>query len=370
MIVRDVHEILEAWAPKEIAWERDNVGLQVGSMLRRVQKILVSLDVTDEVVREAREKKIDLIISHHPLLFHPVKSVCGEDRVGRLIHELARNKISLYAAHTNLDFAEGGVSFALAGRLGLRNLDFLQKDQFVLKKVVVFVPADHVESVTAAMADAGAGRIGQYDHCSFRTPGTGTFRPLRGAKPFIGKKGRLEKVEEVRLEMVVPSWKLDAVVHAMRRSHPYDEVAYDVYDLSNPSASHGSGAIGELPGEMLLSKFLEHLTRTLRVPGLRFRGNLRGKIKRVAACGGSGSGYLQEAIRQGADAFVTADVSYHVFQESDGRVALIDTGHFETEQPIVPHLVGYIKGQLARRRERVKVFPSNRMKNFVQYYIS
>jgi dinuclear metal center YbgI/SA1388 family protein len=370
MIVRDVHEILEAWAPKEIAWERDNIGLQVGSMLRRVQKILVSLDVTDEVVREAREKKIDLIISHHPLLFHPVKSVSTEDRVGRLIHELARNGIALYAAHTNLDFAEGGVSFALAARLGLRNPVVLQKDQLVLKKVVVFVPADHIESVSAAMADAGAGGIGLYDHCSFRTRGTGTFRPLAGAKPFIGTKGRLERVEEVRLEMVVQSWKLDTVLRAMKRSHPYEEVAYDVYNLSNPSPTHGSGAIGELPGEMPLAKFLAHLTRTLRIPGLRFSGNLRSRIKRVAVCGGSGSNYLQAAIRQGADAFVTADLSYHVFQESDGRIALIDTGHFETEQPVIPHLVGYLKRQLAGRRERVRVLPSNRMKNFVQYYHS
>src|SRR5438309_8076155 len=151
MIVRDVHEILEAWAPKEIAWERDNVGLQVGSMLRRVQKILVSLDVTDEVVREAREKKIDLIISHHPLLFHPVKSVSGEDRVGRLIHELAKNGISLYAAHTNLDFAEGGVSFALAGRLGLRNTGFLRKTRSSRKKAACFFRPINMKWLPPAM---------------------------------------------------------------------------------------------------------------------------------------------------------------------------------------------------------------------------
>jgi len=346
MVVRDVHEILESWAPGEIAWERDNIGLQVGSMSRRVRKILVALDVTDEVVREAREKDIDLIISHHPLLFHPVRNVTLDDRVGRLVHRLAQSGIALYSAHTNLDFTRGGVSFALAGRLGLHDPDFLQKDQSVLKKIVVFVPADHADAVAAAMASAGAGKIGNYESCSFRVDGTGFFKPMAGAKPFIGATGRLEKVREVRLEMILPRWKLHDVVRGMRSAHPYEEIAYDAYDVSNISDSYGSGVIGELRKAMPLSKFLAHVERTLHVPGVRFAGRVRNRIKRVAACGGSGSNYLPAAIQRGADAFVTSDVPYHVFQECDDRISLIDAGHYETEQPIVAHVVEYLKTQL------------------------
>lgn len=370
MIVRDVQDILESWAPKEIAWERDNIGLQVGSMNRRVRKILVALDATDEVLQEAREKNIDLIVSHHPLLFHPVRSVTPEDRVGRLVQRLAQSGIALYSAHTNLDFTRGGVSFALADRLGLHDLDFLQKDQSVLKKIVTFVPPAHAEAVAAAMASAGAGTIGNYESCSFRVEGTGTFKAAAGARPFIGGTGSLEKVDEVRLEMILPRWRLNDVVGAMRRAHPYEEVAYDVYDLGNTGDSYGSGVIGELRKPMPLSKFLAHVQRTLRVPGVRYAGRLRHSIRRVAACGGSGSGYLQAAIQRGADAFVTSDVSYHAFQDCDDRLALIDAGHYETERPVIPRIVEYLKTQLGRRRERVKVFPSSRMKNSVQYYMS
>src|SRR5258706_10164 len=207
MIVRDVHDILESWAPKEIAWDRDNVGLQVGSMKRRVRKIWVALDATDEVLLEARAKKIDLVITHHPLLFHPVRSVTPEERVGRLVHFLAQNGIALYSAHTNLDFTRGGVNFALARRLGLHDLEFLRKDQSGLKKIVTFVPKVHVEAVASAMALAGAGTIGDYDECSFREEGTGTFKARTGAKPFVGGVGRLEKVDEGRVGMVLPRWR-------------------------------------------------------------------------------------------------------------------------------------------------------------------
>jgi dinuclear metal center YbgI/SA1388 family protein len=370
MIVRDVHEILESWAPKGIAWERDNVGLQVGSMNRRVRKILVALDVTDEVLLEARAKKIDLVISHHPLLFHPVKSVTTEDRVGRLVHLLAQSGIALYSAHTNLDFTRGGVNFTLARRLGLHDLDFLRKDQNVLKKIVTFVPRLHVEAVTAAMAAAGAGTIGEYDECSFRVEGTGTFKAAKGAKPFVGGIGRLEKVEEVRLEMVLPRWRVNEVVSAMRSAHPYEEVAYDLYDLANAVDSYGSGAIGELLQATPLPRFLAHVERSLHVACLRFAGGLRKRISRVAVCGGSGSNLLRDAIQRGADAFVTSDVSYHEFQECDNRIALIDAGHFETEQPVVARIVEHLKQHLAGLRGNVTVLPSSRMNNFVQYHLS
>src|SRR5713226_8050714 len=229
MLVRDVEHILESWAPKEVAWERDNVGLQVGSHDKRVRKILVALDASEEIVLEAKKKNVDLVVTHHPLLFRPPKSITPSDRIGNIVLNLIQNDIALYSAHTNLDFAAGGVSFALAEQLGLKNITFLVNGQNYLRKIAVFVPTAYIEKVTEALSSAGAGVIGKYDHCSFRTEGTGTFRGGEDAKPFLGKIGNLEQVPEVRLEMIVPRWKVPEVVESMRSAHPYEEIAYDIY---------------------------------------------------------------------------------------------------------------------------------------------
>lgn len=370
MVVRDIQQLFEAWAPPEIAWERDNVGLQIGSSGRRVRRILVALDVSNRVVEEARRKQIDLLISHHPLLFHPLRSVHDDDRIGQLVLKLAQYRISLYSAHTNLDFTHSGVSAALAERLGLLNCAVLSKQNKTHKKVVVFVPSDHVEKVMGAMAKAGAGRVGEYEACSFRTEGIGTFRGLSGTKPFVGKAGMLESVSEVRLEMVVPQWKLSTVLEAMRESHPYEEVAFDVYDLANESQDYGAGVIGELTRRMSLKEFLAHVRTRLRVPALRYTGNSRRQIRSVAVCGGSGSELLQHALHRGADAFVTADVSYHTFERAEGAIALIDAGHFETETPVVQKVVDYLKTEPTIRKENIRIIASQQSRNPVQYYLS
>ena len=367
MVLRDIHTIFESWAPRELAWERDSTGLQVGSMRRNVRKILTALDVTDEVVEEARRKNVDLIISHHPLLFHPVRSVNTDERVGRIVERLAARGIALYAAHTNLDFTREGVSSALAERLGIQNLDVLRKDQRIDKKIVVFVPLEYAEKVVSAMAGAGAGRIGNYERCSFRVEGTGAFTPSRGARPFTGKPGRERLVDEVRLEMALPAWSVERVIAAMRSAHPYEEVAYDLYDLSNASNWYGAGVIGELKREMTLGKFLGRVRQTLNAAGIRYTGDPKRSIRRVAACGGSGSDLLPVAISRGADVFLTADVTYHTFQECDGRIALIDAGHFETEQPIVPRIIARLKAHPMVRKNKVQVLPSTSTRNFISY---
>ncbi|MBI1803099.1 MAG: Nif3-like dinuclear metal center hexameric protein [Ignavibacteriae bacterium] len=368
MVLRDIHHILESWTPSAIAWERDNVGLQIGSMDQIIRRILVTLDVTDEVLDEARRKRADLLMSHHPLLFHPLTSISADHRVGRLALKAIENNISLYAMHTNLDFAESGVSFALATALGLEEIQFLEHDQHRQKKIAVFVPSDHVEKVMTAMALAGAGRVGEYEACSFRMDGTGTFRPLERAAPLIGRAGELEKVSEVRLEMVAPEWRTDAVIRAMRSAHPYEEAAYDIYDLSNASTGIGVGAIGMLRTPLSLKKFLAHVQRSLRIPALRYAGDSALSVTRVAVCGGSGSKYVAAAIRRGADAFVTADVAYHSFQDTDGRIALIDAGHYETEQPVIRHVVDFLKSNATIRKRKVKVSSSTIKSNFIQYY--
>ena len=367
MVLREIHDILESWAPKAIAWERDNVGLQSGSMDQTIRRILVTVDVTDAVLDEARRKRANLVLSHHPLLFNPLTSIRPDQRTGRLLLKAIHNNIALYAIHTNLDFIEWGVSSALAEKLSLTETRILDNDQHRQVKIIVFVPIDYTNKVMLAMSRAGAGVIGNYETCSFRTTGTGTFLPLQGARPHLGKKGQLEQTQESRLEMILPEWKTDAVLQAMRSVHPYDEIAYDVYRLANASMNVGAGAIGVLRKTMPLKKFLSHVQKSLRLPVLRYTGNPSMNITRVAVCGGSGSKYVAKAITEEADAFVTADVQYHAFQEADGHIALIDAGHYETERPAVQRVVQFLHSHNTLKKQNIQIFPSTINSNFVQY---
>ncbi len=365
MRLGDVRDIMEAWAPRQIAWERDNVGIQLGSPSQRIRGILVSVDVSDGVIREAIRKRADLIISHHPIFFHPLRRVSPEDRRGRHVSLLLRSGIAVYSAHTNLDFTMDGVSMALADRLGLRNVRLLEERGDIFSKVVVFVPPDYRQRVMEAMARAGAGVIGDYESCSFGLEGSGTFRGREGTRPFTGRTGKLENVREVRLEMVSPRWKVADILAAMRAAHPYEEVAYDVYDLTN-RGSYGAGAIGEYNSPLTPSRFLSLVKKSLRAEGLRHAGRARA-IRRVAVCGGSGSEYLSLALERGADAYVTADVSYHRFDEAE-RILLVDAGHFETEYPAVGRVVAYLKKELSKRQFRVRVSAVTARSNPVRYH--
>jgi dinuclear metal center YbgI/SA1388 family protein len=370
MVFRDLQQILETWAPRELAWEEDNVGAQIGTAGKTVRSILVALDVTDEVVAEAKRKRCDAIVTHHPLFFRPLRSINADRRVERLATELVRNDIALYAAHTNLDFTPRGVSETLAGRLELLDVTVLKPSSRLFKKVAVFVPVPDVERVAAAMAGAGAGAIGNYDSCSFRSAGTGTYRANDEARPYIGRKGVLEHTPEIRLETLVPVWLLDKVIAAMKESHPYEEVAFDVAELANTSGHHGSGAIGTLPTKMTTEQFLKAVKKKLNASTLRYSPARKKRIERVAVCGGSGSELLSDAISSGADAFVTSDVRFHTFQEADGRITLVDAGHYETEQPIVRAIVGYLKGELKKRNFKVPVAASAASRNAVHYFYS
>lgn len=368
MRLKDLTCILEKWAPREIAWEKDNVGLQIGDDQKSVRRILVALEISPEVIAEAKRKRVDLIVTHHPLLFHPLTSVSTSDGVGKLAHELIRNNIAVYSVHTNLDFTRGGVSFVLAERLGLRNVDFLHRTSGDLRKISVFVPPDHVEAVAEAMGEAGAGVIGDYEMCSFRIDGTGTFRARKGAKPFVGKVDNYEKVKEVRLEMIAPRWRVDEVVTRMIEVHPYEEVAYDVYPLENQAGEIGQGVVGDLEKAVRLRSFLALVRKALGSQHLRYTGDPNSRIKKVAACGGGGTFLLNAAIRAGADAFVTADVKYHTFHEANGRIALIDAGHYETEYHIVEVLAKRLREEIARKGNRVQVIVTETVTNPVRFY--
>lgn len=367
MTVREVQEIIAAWAPPAIAWEGDNPGLQCGDPAAPVRRILVTLDVTPATVVEARRRRCDMIVSHHPLLFRPVRSVTPSTPEGRILRELIATDIALYSAHTNLDFTQGGTSFALAEALGLTATRFLETPYANQKKIVTFVPAAHADAVAAAMARAGAGRIGDYDHCSFRVEGTGTFLGNERSNPTAGRAGRLERAGEIRLEMIVPAWNVEAVVRAMRTVHPYEEVAYDVYPLETPNPAYGMGVLGVLKRPSRLLPFLRRLKRTLRTGALRWTGNPARPIRTVTLCGGSGGRLLEAAIRAGAEVFVTADVRYHTFHDAAGRIALVDAGHYETEAPVIGAIVRRLKSEIRRSGGSIDVLPAARSTNPVQY---
>lgn len=346
--IRDITTALEDWAPPASKFDYDNVGLQIGRAERAVSKVLVALDLTPAVIDEAEEIGAELIVTHHPLFFRPQKRLVGDDHIGGMALRMAEQEIAYYTIHTNLDVAHGGVSFGLAEKLGLQDIRFLSPSMGKLVKLVVFVPDSHAEPVRSAAANAGAGQIGDYSECSFQTKGIGRFRPGADADPHIGEAGgEIQSVEEVRLEMEVMRWDLHRVLNSVRAVHPYEEVAYDVFPMETPASRVGSGAIGILPSPVGLSSFLKTILDRLDAASLRYSGDPDQSIKTVAVCGGSGTSLFEEAMTQGANAFVTGDVTYHKFFEAmeakgSHRMAIIDPGHYETEAHTEQQIVDYL----------------------------
>ena len=367
MTVSEFQKEFERITPPAIAWKGDNVGLQIGRGNDVVTNVLVALDVTAEVVTEAVKKKANLIVTHHPLLFHPLKKISPASRVGSIVLQAIENKVNLYAAHTNLDSVRWGVNFSLARLFGLKNISILSPIQESLTKIAVFVPHEHCETVADAMHGMGAGMFSKYDHCSFRTEGMGTFRGMNGAKPFIGSIGKLEKTGETRLEMLCETWKVSSVINAMLAVHPYEEVAYDIYPLNNANTEFGLGAIGNLPSPMNETRFLNLISKKLSTPSLRFSHG-KGAITKVAVCGGSGSELIAEAVAHSADAMVTADLKYHTFQEYEDRILLVDAGHFETEQVVLSPLAEQIGAIIHSGKQKSKVFITEKTTNPIRYH--
>jgi dinuclear metal center YbgI/SA1388 family protein len=367
MTCGEIFNYLENWAPVATAWEKDNVGLQVGTAERKIKNILLSLDLNMNVVNEAIKKDCNLIITHHPLLFKPLKKIdTGRNNTSILIEKLIKNDITLFSAHTNLDFTKDGVSFELAKTLKLKNIRFLANLKLLQYKLIIFVPDNHLESVANVVFENGGGIIGEYSHCSFRTKGEGSFKGSEKASPSIGKKLNYEKTDEVKLEVLVDSWKLEKVLSSVRKVHPYEEMAYDVYPLNNDNINYGAGAIGETNESMNQSKFLEHVSNCLKIKNFRYTDGKGKQIKTVAVCGGSGSEFVAEAIKHNADAYITADIKYHTFFDNNGILLLIDAGHYETEifslDELSKRLVSFTK------KEKIKVFKHNRNVNPVNFF--
>ena len=367
MRIKDFRKQFEVLAPPAIAWKSDNVGLLVGRDSDTIQNIIVALDITIDVAKEAVKKKANLIITHHPLLFHPVKNITANSRIGEIVLFLIEHKINLYAAHTNLDSVQWGVNFALADVLGLKNVEILSPLTDNLSTISVFVPRDHVEQVAEAMHSAGGGTFTKYDQCSFRGEGIGTFRGMNNANPFIGTVGKKEIVEETKLEMLVEQWKINTVVSAMLKTHPYEEVAYNIVPLKNKNTEYGLGAIGSLSSPMKQASFLSIVKKKLGVSAVRYSGSSK-SIQRVAVCGGSGSDLIGDAISKNADVMVTADLKYHTFQDFEEKILLVDAGHFETEHVVLPILAKRISHIVKQQNRDRKVYITKHSTNPVHIF--
>jgi dinuclear metal center YbgI/SA1388 family protein len=331
---------METLYPPYTAEEWDNVGLQIGSYAGTVNKIMVTLEADKEIVNQAIEQQIDLIITHHPLFFKPIKAIHFDRPQGALIKDLIQHNISLYAAHTNLDAGITGLNQYLAEKLELQNITLLDESYSEkLYKLAVYVPEDYEAQVRDSMTDAGAGFTGKYSHCTFRVPGTGTFLPREGSKPFIGTTGQLEEVREFRIETIVPEHKLSQVLTSMKQSHPYEEVAYDIYPLGNRDLSYSPGRIGVLPEPMNLRKFCEHVKQKLAINKLRIVGDDQDMVKKIALVSGSGAGYINKAYQLGCDLLLTGDVKYHEAKDAQALGLMIaDAGHQQMERLMAPLL--------------------------------
>jgi len=335
MKLTEIIRILEDIAPPELAVRDDRIGLQIGDPGQDVRRVVVTVDVTPQVVNKAIQDQADLIIAHHPLIHQPLASIRLDVHPQTLVYSLINAGTSLYVMHTNYDSAPGGINDVLAERLGVVDTTVLEpvhgESRF---KLTTFVPPEALEGVLNAIAEAGAGVIGNYSHCSFRVSGTGTFKPMPGAEPYTGKVGELEQVEEFRLEVLVPECHLNDAISAMTRAHPYEEVAYDVYPLWNKGEEVGLGRYGTIEAPVSFRDFCRHVCDTLGVEDSRISGDPDARIEKVAVLGGGGGDRVSLAHSKGVDVFVTGDVNHHQFLLAQALgLNVIDATHFRTERP-------------------------------------
>ena len=343
-------QLLDRIAPPRLAEAWDNVGLQIGSLTWPVEKVWTALDPLPEVVDRACENGVGLLVTHHPLIFKPIRRIEADSTVGRIARAALSQQLAIVAAHTNLDSVPGGLNDALAERMGLVDVRALagQLDPKMLK-VVVFVPATHVRAVLEAMFTVEAGHIGNYTCCSFRCDGTGTFLPGQAARPVVGRTGHLNEVQESRIEMVVSNDQLDSLLKAIRQAHPYESVACDIYPLQETTSAAGLGRVGELAGPISLQTLAACLKSTLKLATVKVVGHLSSQVKRVALCSGSGASLAGAAMAAGAQVYISGDLGYHTAREAQqANMALIDIGHFGSEHLMVDLLAASLRESIAR----------------------
>lgn len=362
--IKELTDYLESLFPVELQEHYDNSGLLTGNQNDQVQSVMICLNITSDVIREAKENQCNLIVSHHPLIFSGLKKITGASSTERLVEEVIRSNIAVYALHTNADNSFPGLNSFIAGKLGLKDIKVLSPQKGVLRKLITFCPDEHAEKVRSALFEAGAGEIGNYDSCSFNSQGYGTFRGSEDSNPFVGMPGKLHLENEVKIETVFPVHLYKRVVHALFQAHPYEEVAYDIYLLENENPFAGTGCVGYFENSMKTDDFLEKIKFVFGTEFLKYSGSTDLEIQKVAVCGGSGASMIQRSIQVKADAFITADLKYHDFDHGRNNYLLVDAGHFETEL----FFKEYIVNLLTKKFTNFAIYFAESEKNYVCYY--
>lgn len=332
MKLKEITSHLESIAPLAYQESYDNSGLICGNQEMDITGAVICLDSTEAVIDEAIANKCNLVIAHHPIVFSGIKKFNGKNYVERVIIKAIQNNIAIYAAHTNLDNVYNGVNAKIAEKIGLINCSILAPQNNTIKKLVTYCPDENAAAIREALFAAGGGNIGNYEECSFNANGYGTFKAGQNAKPHVGEIGKQHQEKETRIELIYPSYIESKLLKALFVAHPYEEVAYDIVELSNKNQQVGAGMIGELDGEMDETAFLNHLKKVMKAEGIRYTALKGKKVKKVAVCGGSGSFLLGNAKSSGADVFVTADFKYHQFFDAENQIVIADIGHYESEQ--------------------------------------
>jgi dinuclear metal center YbgI/SA1388 family protein len=346
MKVHQVISCLELLAPLAYSEDFDNTGLLVGSKQAKVSGILVAHDLLEEVVDEAIELGCNLVVGFHPIIFSGLKRLNGSTYVERAVMKAIKHDIALFAVHTALDNAWNGVNAGMCKAIGLGQREILIPRQGSIQKLQTYVPHANLEEVRKALFDAGAGHIGNYSHCSFGVEGTGTYQAEEGANPTLGQQGQLHREAETLLSLIFPTHLKQNVINALKVAHPYEEVAYEVIDLVNDNRQLGMGMTGLLEEPLDEKSFLGHLRTVFGTPVLRHSAFTGNKIRKVGVLGGSGSFAIGAAMNSGVDAFVTADLKYHDFYRGEGKILLVDVGHYESEQFTTQLLVDHLNEKI------------------------
>lgn len=365
MKLSSIINVLETIAPLSFQESYDNSGWLSGDPSWECQGIMIGLDATEEVVLDAAAKGCNLLVVHHPIIFSGLKRIDPAHYVGRAIIAAIKHDIAIYAIHTNLDNVVEGVNGKIASLIGLKQVESLRKQKGTLRQLVTYVPKEHLDQVRNALFNAGAGHVGLYDECGFYSQGTGSYRANVGANPFTGKIGERHYEEEIRMECVYVQHKEAVILSALKEAHPYEEVAFQLFDLPNTVKTIGSGAIGLLEEPTTEIDILLKIKEIFGLKVIRHTPLLGKKIQKVAVCGGAGSFLIKEAIRAGADLFITSDVKYHEFFDADKRLVLADIGHFEGEQFTIQLLFDL----LIEKFPNFAVLKSDVKTNPIQYFI-
>ena len=364
MRIEKIISIIEKWAPAAYAEDFDNVGLLLGNAEAECMGILITHDVTENVIEEAVEKKFNLIICFHPIIFSGLKKLTGKTYVERVVTKSIKNDIAVYAIHTALDNHKEGVSYSLALALGLKNIQILMPQKKTLKQLITYVPKENSATLLEALYQSGAGALGNYDECSFISRGKGSFRGNENSNPILGKQMVREEVEEVQINLVFQKHLERKILQTLFKNHPYEQIAFQVYTLDNTNQEIGMGSVGSLDNEMTEVEFLEWVGQKLRTGFLRHSELSRRKIKKVAVLGGSGSFAIPTAKQINADAIVTADLKYHDFFQAENQILLVDGGHYETERFTKKLILDY----LIEKLPNFAIAQSKSITNPVKYF--